>query len=295
MDDELQEIRDNFFAGNFQKAAELCQTTEMSNDLTQGERDATYARTCLPLAQFDKLKAMQNSENPGQKAAALTAVYTKSKQEAQRESAKEKLVQLAKESHDVVTASLAASALAQNNELPDAISLSQAHQTMEMMALRVFIYLLANRADLAERQLRDMTGNNDDAAVYRLASAAVKLATGDPQEGYLTYCDLASQFPGDADESNSTILSVGKAVANMQRGMFTEAVEDLTRAHAVAPNDADVLVNMCCCATHLRKPDEFKAHYTTLEQMHPGNQYVKKTQSISTAFERFSQSVKVNA
>lgn len=295
MDEELQEIRDNFYVGNYQKTVQLCQTTTMSNDLTQGEMDATFARACLPLGQFDKLKAMQNSENPGQKAAALTAVYTKSKNEQQREAAKEKLVTLAKEMHDLPTAALAASALAQNNELPDAILLAQGHQTLEIQALRVFIYLLANRAELAERQLREMTGNNDDAAVYRLASAAVKLATGDPQEGYLTYCDLASQFPGDADESNSTVLSVGKAVANMQRGMFTEAVEDLARAQAVAPNDADVLVNMCCCATHLRKPDDFKTHYATLEQQHPNNVYVKKTQSISTAFQRFSQSVTVNA
>jgi len=295
MDDELQEIRDNFYVGNFAKASELCLTTEMSNDLTTGERDAAYARTCLPLAQFDKLKAMQNSEVPGQKAAALVAVYTKSKNEQQRDSAKEKLVQLAKETHDVPAAALAASALAQNNELPDAITLAQGYQTLEMQALRVFIYLLANRADLAERQLREMTGSNDDAAVYRVASAAVKLATGDPQEGYLTYCDLASQFPGDAEESNSTILSVGKAVANMQRGMFTEAVEDLARAQAVSPNDADVLVNMCCCATHLRKPDEFKQHYATLEAQHPNNPYVKKTQSLTTAFQRFSQSVKAGA
>merc|ERR1712224_672463 len=166
------------------------------------------------------------------------------------------------DTHDVPTAALAASTLAHNNELPDAITLAQGHQTLEMQALRVFIYLLANRADLAERQLREMTGSNDDAAVYRVASAAVKLATGDPQEGYLTYCDLASQFPGDAEESNSTILSVGKVVANMQRGMFTEAVEDLARAQAVAPNEADVLVNMCCCATHLKKPDEFAQRFS---------------------------------
>merc|ERR1719213_247644 len=147
--------------------------------------------------------------------------------------------------------------------------MSQSHQTLEMHALRVYLYLLANRADMAERQCRDMTGINDDSAVYRLASAAVKLSTGDPQEGYLTYCDLASQFPGDADESNSAILMVGKAVANMQRGMFAEAVEDLARAQAVSPNDADVLVNMCCCATHLRKPEDFASNYAKLEQFHP--------------------------
>lgn len=295
MDDELQEIRDNFYVGNFAKTFELCESTEMSNDLSTGERDATSARCCLPLGKFDKLKAMQNAENPGQKASALTTVYNKSKTEQQREQAKEKLTQLAKESHDVVTAILAASALAQGNELPDAVTMSQAHQTQEMQALRVFLYLLANRADMAERQCRDMAGMNDDSAVYRLATAAVKLATGDPQEGYLTYCDLASQFPGDSDESNSAILMVGKAVANMQRGMFAEAVEDLARAQAVTPDDPDVLVNSCCCATHLKKTEEFQQHYARLEQCHPNHPYVKKTQSITTAFQRFQQSVALKA
>lgn len=291
MDDELQEIRDNFYVGNFAKALQLCQSTQMSNDLSTGERDATLARCCLALDKFSELKAMQNSENPGQKAAALTAVLSKSKNDQQREQAKEKLTTLAKESHDVVTAMLAVSALAQNNEIPDAVTMSQAHQTQEMQALRVYLYLLANRADMAERQCRDMAGANDDSAVFRLASAAVKLATGDPQEGYLTYGDLASQFPGDAEESTSAILMVGKAVANMQRGMFTEAVEDLVRAQAVTPNDPDVLVNSCCCATHLKKPEEFQQSYAKLEQMHPNHPYVKKTQSISAAFQRFQQSV----
>merc|ERR1712050_409316 len=116
---------------------------------------------------------------------------------------------------------------------------------------------------MAEKFLHDMAGNNDDSAAFRLASAAVKLATGDPEEAYLTYCDLSTQYPqaeGEDSETGSVLLQTGKALANMQRGKFTEAVEDLTRALAAAPNDPDVLVNLCACMTHLGKSDEFQQY-----------------------------------
>merc|ERR1712087_717841 len=109
---------------------------------------------------------------------------------------------------------------------------------------------------------------NDDSATYRLAAAAVKLATGDPEEAYLSYCDLVTQYPADGQDSEtgSVLLQTGKALANMQRGMFNEAVDDLQRAHSVSLNDPDVLVNLCCCMTHLGKNEEFQQYYAALEK-----------------------------
>ncbi|CAK9096682.1 Coatomer subunit epsilon-2 [Durusdinium trenchii] len=65
----------------------------------------------------------------------------------------------------------------------------------------------------------------------------------------------------------------------MQRGMFSEAVEDLQRALSSNPNDPDSLVNMCCCMTHLGKKDEFQQYYSKLEQVAPTNPFVLKTQA----------------
>merc|ERR1719478_831518 len=99
--------------------------------------------------------------------------------------------------------------------------MAQAHPTLEMQALCVFFALICNQVHMAEQMVHKMSGTNDDSAAYRLASAAVKLATGDPEEAYLTYCDLSGQFPAvDGEESGSVLLETGKAVANMQRGMF---------------------------------------------------------------------------
>jgi len=55
------------------------------------------------------------------------------------------------------------------------------------------------------------------------------------------------------------------------------------RALAAAPNDPDVLVNLCCCMTHLGKSDEFQQYYSKLEQVSPVHPFVVKTQSIITS------------
>jgi coatomer protein complex subunit epsilon len=291
MDDELQETRDNFMVGNFHAAMNMCETFSASNDISASEKDAIFARCCLSMQQFDKLKSMQNSPCPGQRAAALTAILTMSKQEPQKAQARSKLMEIAKESQDLSTNVLAASALAVAGEHADALQITGQHPTLEMQALRVYILLKMNRTDLAERQLREMSGANDDSAAYRLAQAAVHLGTGNPEEAYLVYCDLATQFPGEpggGDESQSTLLAVGKAVANMQRGMFSEAMEDLQRATGNTPNDPDVLVNLCCSTVRLAKREEFARYYASLEKAHPNHPYVQKTQGIRNAFARFA-------
>lgn len=292
MDDELQEVRDNFFVGNYQKALQMCESQKASNDMSQSELDAILARCYLSIPLLDKLKALQNSECPGQRAAALMAVITKAKNEQTRAAAKDRLNTLAKDTQDMSCSMLAVMALAMEGSYNDAVQMAKAHPTLEMQALQVFICLTCNQVGMAERVLNEMSGSNDDSAAFRLASAAVKFATGDAAEAYLTYCDLATQFPPvEGDEGGSVLLLTGKAVANMQRGMYNEAVEDLNRAYQTAPNDADVLVNLCCCMTHLGKKEEFNQYYAKLEQQAPAHPYVVKSQSIKTVFAGFKASL----
>lgn len=291
MEDELQEVRDNFYVGNFQKAVQLAETTTCSSDISQFECDATLARCYLSLMASDKLKAFMGSESPGQRAAAFFHVITKSPNEAQVQKGKEKLKEHIAEKQDISSSILGANILAMDGSYQDALNLTLAHPTLEMQALRVFIYLMCNQSGLAEKQLQEMAGGNDDSAAYQMASAAVHLATGNPEEAYLTYCDLSSKFPmQEGEDSGSVILQTGKAVANMQRQMWQEALEDLLRAHGQAPNDPELLVNLCCCMTHTSKKEEFDQYYAKLEQVAPNHAYVKKTQGIKDIFARFKAS-----
>jgi len=140
-DDELQELRDNFYVGNYQKALQLCESTTADNDVSQSELGAILARCCLAIPLFDRLKQMQNSDCPGQKASALMAVIMKSRNEAQKASAKERLLDVAKETGDMSTNMLAAIALAMDGSWTEAVQLTKAHPTLEMQTLCVFFLL----------------------------------------------------------------------------------------------------------------------------------------------------------
>jgi len=295
-DDELQEVRDNFYVGNFQKALLMAESTTASTDFAQSELGALLARCCLSGNVVERLKSkeMQNSEYPGQRATVFMMIMLKSRQDAQRNLAKERLLTLAKETQDMSCTLLAAIAHAMDGNWKDAAEMTKAHPTLEMQALCVMFCLSCNQAGMAEKLVAEMQGANDDSAVFRLANAAVKMAVGDPEEAYLTYCDLSAQFPPKEDEDSgmgSTLLQVGKALANMQRGMYSEALEDLQRAFAMSPTDPDVLVNLCCCMTHLGKKEEFQQYYAKLEQAAPTHPYVVKTQGMKNVFTKFKASL----
>merc|ERR1719230_2285240 len=132
----------------------------------------------------DKLKTMTASESPGQRAAAFYHVITRSPKEEQKQKAKEKLKEHIAEKQDMSSSILGANVLVMDGNYQDALNLTVAHPTLEMQALRVFIYLICNQVASAEKQLQEMKGSNDDSAAYQMASAAVHLATGNPEEAY---------------------------------------------------------------------------------------------------------------
>lgn len=62
-------------------------------------------------------------------------------------------------------------------------------------------------------------------------------------------CDLTCSF-----------LLKGKAVANMQRHQWSEAMEDLLRAHQQDPTDVDTLVNLIVCCNWLKETEDASRH-----------------------------------
>merc|ERR1719230_1382650 len=132
----------------------------------------------------DKLKTMTASESPGQRAAAFYHVITRSPKEEQKQKAKEKLKEHIAEKQDMSSSILGANILVMDVNYQDALNLTVAHPTLDMQALRVFIYLICNQVGLAEKQLQEMAGANDDSAAYQMSAAAVHLASGNPEEAY---------------------------------------------------------------------------------------------------------------
>lgn len=290
--DELQEVRDNFYVGNYEKALNMCEST-VSNDLTQAESDAILARCYLSQGNMGKIKECQNSPNPGKKATAFFGVMSKSSQEGTRAKAKEALTKLAKETQDVTCNNFLAISQAMDGSFAEAVQTCQAHPTLEMQALAIYFALICNQVGMADKMLKEVTGTNDDSASYLMAKAAVSLATGDKEEAYEIYCDLCRNFPpveGEDSNNGSPLLQTCKAVANLHRGNFDEAVEDLQIANKVDSKNADVLINLCCCMQNLMKKEEFDQYYKDLLAVAPQNPYVAKTESLPQVFQKFKAS-----
>jgi len=287
--DDLQEVRDNFVVGNYDKALTMCEAAGL-NDLTQAESEAIVARCYLSQGNIGKLKEFQNSANPGKKSTALFGVVSKSQKEQIKASAKEHLVKLAKDTQDVTCNMFMAITQAMEGSYAEAVQTCKTHPTLEMQALAVYITLICNQVGMADKMLQEMTGTNDDSAAYRMAKASVALAQGDQEEAYLTYCDLCGNFPpveGIDDGNGSVLLQTCKAMANMHRGNFNEAVEDLQIAYKIDKTNPDVLINLCCCMQNLMKKEEFDQYYKELIAVAPQCPYVLKTEGVSQVFQKF--------
>jgi len=265
----------------------------VGNDLTQQESEAILARCYLAQGNIAKLKEFQNSPNPGKKSAALFGVMSKSPKENVKAAAKEHLVKLAKETQDVTCNMFMAMSQALDGSYAEAVQTCQATATLEMQALAVYFALICNQVGMADKMLQAMTGTNDDSASYRMAKAAVALAQGDQEESYLTYCDLCGNFPpveGIDDGNGSVLLQTCKAMANIHRGNFSEAVEDLQIAYKIDKTNPDVLINLCCCMQNLMKKEEFDQYYKELVAVAPQCPYVVKTEGVSQVFQKFKAS-----
>ncbi len=77
--------------------------------------------------------------------------------------------------------------------------------------------------------MREINAISDEAAISKIISASLHMATGNYQESFLLYCDIEALYGDDMMASPSMVVLNGKAVANMQRGNFAEVGEDLVR------------------------------------------------------------------
>ncbi|KAF4671853.1 hypothetical protein FOL47_001148 [Perkinsus chesapeaki] len=326
MEDELQEVRDSFYVGAYSRSLQLSEQTVVSSDMVAAEKEALNARCYLAAGMLDHIKGMQHSPNPALKATALMAVFMRTPQEGQRKTALDRLQELATTTRDATALYYYAAALGSSGQgamgVVDAINLTKEYASPEMIAIRTFLAISIDRLDLADRGLKELAkmcaGDEPGAAKY--ANAACSIMKGDNEEAYLVVdddhrmfprwigsiflfdlgtmemTDLGSQYSCDEMSPGGTesiLLTNGKAVANLQRGMYQEAYDDLVRVLELDPRNPDTLINLACAATHLGKLDEAQKYKQTLLQ-HPhvgaAQAYTTGLQNLSNSFSSFRAS-----
>jgi tetratricopeptide (TPR) repeat protein len=284
MDEDLIEGFDNFVIGNFNQCLELAERARPSSEFSSFLWTSLKARSHLALNHMEKIRELKQSPHPALQGTAYFAVFQKSAQEAQRKTAFDKVVENANNSNgEAVSCYYSCVARAIGGDLIDAINYAKAvngSSPSEFNGLRAQFSLAINRPDLAKKILSTELVN-DDSAAAKLIAAMFALITGNAQEACMSYSDLIAQFGADASLS----LVNGRAVGNIQRGLYTEAQEDLENVLSASPGDADSIRNMIACQVWQGKTNEAREWLSKL----PGNHaLVADLNKVDSAFSQFA-------
>lgn len=163
----------------------------------------------------------------------------------------------------------------------EALKACASANSLEGQAVMVQAYLQLERPDLAEKQLRTMQANDDDATLTQLATAWVNVTLGGlkTQEASYIYQELGDKF------SWTTTLHNGLAVCQMAMGRFEEAEKELQDALNKDPRNPETLANLVTCAAQLGKPSvaRYKAQ---LLQAAPNHVASKRLEAADDMFSR---------
>ncbi|XP_024311817.1 coatomer subunit epsilon-2 isoform X2 [Brachypodium distachyon] len=155
--------------------------------------------------------------------------------------------------------------------------------SMELLALNVQIYLLMNRPDHAEKQLRVMQQLDEDHTLTQLANAWVNLVMGGSKirEAHLIFQDFSEKYPA------TCMILRGKAQCLMHMGKFEEAEGLLLESLNKDAKDAETLANLIVCSLSLGKPAS--RYLNQLKLAHPEHMLVKRMSSAGDSFDRACQ------
>lgn len=283
----MHEVRERYYVGAYNGALTYSAKVKPRNDVTEAEKKGLEARSWLATGKYSQLKDKRESPDASERCTALMAMFLKQKDGPQKRKHFDALLQLAQSSKDLTATYLAAAAAAALGNIVDAIEITKGcGQTPDIMALRTQFFLLLHRTDLAGKQLREVSQLADDHAVAKVASALVHLGTGNYQEAFLLFCDLEAQYGEDLLQHPSAILLNGKICAQLQRGNWEDACEDLARLNEAAPNDTDTLINLAVCAAH-RGQSDWEAHVDKLRQIAPEHHISQKLTHLEATFANF--------
>ena len=287
MDEDLIEGFDNFVIGNFTQCLELSNRARPSSDFSQFLWTSLTARCHLALNHMDKVRELKNQSLPSLQGTAYFAVFQKSSQEAQKKAAFEKVIENANMSNgEAVSCYYSCVARAIAGDLIDAIHYAKAvaaSSPSEFNALRAQFSLAINRPDLADKILKTES-SGDDSAAAKLVSAVYSLVTGNASEACMSYSDLIAQFGAETSLS----LMNGRAVGNIQRGLYAEAQDDLEAVLSANQNDPDALRNLVTCLTWQGKSGEAREALNRLNQSVSHHKLQSDLNRVAGAFAQFA-------
>jgi len=285
--DELFDIKNAFFTGNYQTCINEAQKVKLSDPGMSLERDVFLYRSYLALKKFRVVldEVGSNSSALLQPLATL-AKFLGANSQSTRDSIVADLDTQMAGNVDVsnhVLLIVAGTIYLHADQPESALRALHPSDHLECLATKLQALLAMNRVDLARGVLKSMQEKDEDATLTQLAQAWTNLAGGGEkiQDAYYIYQELIDKL------GSTPLLLNGQATTFLAQAKYAEAEAALGEAIEKDPNNPDTLVNMIVLAQHQGKQPEVSNRYLSqLKDLDPNNSFVLKLNQKEADFDR---------
>lgn len=285
--DELFDVKNAFYVGNYQQAINEAQSVSPSTPLVALQRDAFLYRSYIAQGNYrivlqelktadpllQPLKTLVEYLSPGANKPAIVADI---------DARVAKGIELSNEIFLIVAATI----YYHEDNYEAALKILHNADSLELRAFTLQCLLAMNRPDLARKQLKLLQDIEDDSTLTQLAQAWLNLSQGGPgvQDAHYSIMELSERLgalgPGPA--------AVGAAAA-ASRGMWEEAEQMLSEAQVRAPQQPDLLLGLAVTAAHSGKaPEVFNRYIAQLLDSHPDHPFTKEHHAKTNEFKRLA-------
>jgi len=283
--DELFDIKNAFYTGNYQTCINEAQKLKISDPELSLDRDVFMYRSYLALKKFRVvLEEVGPSSKPLLKPLAMLATFMSSP--GKKEAIVSEVDSIMAGNVDVtnyVQLIVAATVYLGVDQPESALRVLHPSDNLECSALKIQALLAIHRPDLAKKELKVMQEKDEDATITQLSQAWTNMALGGDkiQEAYYIYQEMIDKLGA------TSMLLNGQAVTFLAQGKYSEAESALNEAMEKDPNNADTLVNMIVLSQHQGKAPEVSNRYLSqLKDMDPNHSFVMKLNKKEEDFDR---------
>ncbi|XP_074650759.1 coatomer subunit epsilon-like [Tubulanus polymorphus] len=286
--DELFDVRNAFYLGNFQQCINEAQKLKLSNPDAKLRRDVIMYRAYLAQKKYGVVLDEISSGSPDELQAVQMFAYYLSDY-SKRDSIIRDLDNKMSSSVDLSNSTfplMAASIYYHEQNYDSALRVLQQSDQIDCMALMVQIYLRIDRVDLAKKELKQMQDNDDDNTLTQLALALFNLAVGGDklQDAYYIFQEMADKY------GPTPMLLNGMASCYMAQGKFDDAEGCLLESIDKDSNNPETLVNMIVLSQHLGKAPEVSNRYISqLKDSHRSHPFVQEYLIKESEFDRITR------
>jgi len=287
--DELFEVKNALYTGNFQHCINEAQKVKPSGDDARSLKEVMMYRAYVGQRKYGVvLDEIRPSSEPALLAVRMLADYLSN--ESNRSRTVTDLDKKCAGSLDLSNSTfllMAANIYYHEGNLDAALKVLHQSDDLECIGMMIQIYLRMDRVDVARKEWNKMKEKDEDSTLSQLAQAWIFLAMGGDK---LTQAYYIFQEMADRNSSTCMLLN-GQAAAYIAQGKYDDAETVLQESMDKDSNNPETLINMIVLSQLTGKAPEVSNRYMSqLKESHRRHPFVENYFSKDAEFDRLAKS-----